>query len=116
MFMKFVKRLAILGLAFLVSTFLQREVGPTYFFIDIGWTVIQIVVLMAIIGLGGALSDENAVAGTLNFLIVLFVAILVVINLALAGIISWIFNVDFYIAYIVFDFILCLIPSKKKDE
>ncbi len=116
MIMKLLKRLAILGLAFIVSCISQFEIAQSYFYIDIGWVVIQIIILIAIIAIGGALCEEGALAGAINFVVVLITGALIAANLVLSWLASWVFNIDFYTAYVVIDFILCLIPSKKKEE
>lgn len=115
MFSKLLQRLAILGLAFIASCLGLAEVTKAYFFIDIGWSVLVIIVLVAIIAIGGAVADENAAAGIINTFVIFLTAVLIAINLAISGIISWIFKTDFYTTYIIIDFIFCLIPNKKKE-
>lgn len=112
---KFLKRLSILGLAFIISCITQVEIGKAYFIIDLGWLGLIILIFVAIIAIGGALCEESPLAGVLNFFIILITAGSIAINLGLSWLISRLFNIDFYTAYIVFDFILCLIPEKKKE-
>lgn len=112
---KFLKRLAILGLAFIISSISQVEIGKAYLAIDLGWLGLIILVFVAIIAIGGALCEEGPLAGVLNFFIILITAGSIAINLGLSWLISRVFNIDFYTAYIVFDFILCLIPEKKQE-
>lgn len=115
MIAKFLKRLAILGLAFIVSCISQIEIGKAYFIIDLGWFALVILIFIAIIAIGGALCEESPLASVINFLVILLSAGSIAVNLGLSWIISQLFNIDFYTAYIVFDFILCLIPEKKKE-
>lgn len=112
---KFLKRLSILGLAFIISCITQVEICKAYFFIDLGWLGLIILIFVAIIAIGGALCEEGPLAGVLNFFIILITAGSIAINLGLSWLISRLFNIDFYTAYIVFDFILCLIPEKKSE-
>ncbi len=116
MLMKFLKRLAILGLAFLVSCISEAEVGKAYFCIDLGWLAIEIIVLIAIIAIGGAFCEENSLAGAINVVLIVITGGLIAVNLGLSWIISQVFNIDFYTSYVVLDFIMCLIPNKKKKE
>ncbi len=112
---KFLKRLSILGLAFLVSIITELEVGKAYFIIDLGWFALIILAFIAIIAIGGVLCEESPLASVINFVIILISAGSIALNLGLSWLISVLFNIDFYMAYIVFDFILCLIPDKKGE-
>lgn len=112
---KFVKRLSILGLAFLISFITELEVGKAYFIIDLGWFAFVLLIFVAIITIGGALCEVTPIAGVINIFLILVSAVSIAINLGLSWLISALFNIDFYMAYIVFDFILCLIPDKKEE-
>lgn len=115
MISKFLKRLTILAVAFLVSCISNLEIARAYLYVDLAWVGVIVAVFVAIIALGGALCEENAVAGLINFFLVAAMGLVVVIDLALAFILSRLFGIDFYTAYVVIDFIMCLFPSKKNE-
>lgn len=112
---KFMKRLSILGLAFLISFITKFEIGKVYFAIDLGWFALVLLIFVAIITIGGALFEVTPIAGVINIFLILASAVSIAINLGLSWLISALFNIDFYMAYIIFDFILCLIPDKKEE-
>lgn len=115
MISKFLKRLTILGVAFLVTCISELEIARAYLYVDLAWVAVVVAVFVAIIAIGGAIAEENTVAGVVNFFIVLAMALAVAVDLAISFILSRLFNIDFYTAYVVIDFIMCLIPSKKKE-
>lgn len=115
MISKFLKRLTILGVAFLITCISDLKIARAYLYVDLAWVAIVAAVFVAIIAIGGAICEENAVAGVVNFFIVLVMVLAIAVDLALSFILSRLFNIDFYTAYVVIDFIMCLIPSKDNE-
>lgn len=116
MFKNFLKRFALLGIAFLIACIFQTGACRAYLVLDLLWTAVKVIGLMLVIILGGILFEEEEAAGLTNILVVIIVAGLVGINLLLSWGISRIFGIDFYTSYVVLDFILCLIPSEKSEQ
>lgn len=116
MISKFLKRLTILGLAFLITCISQTGIGRAYFCLDIGWMILKIIGLVLVIAFVGLIADEREGAGVFNAFIVIISAALIGVNLLLSWIISRLCGIDFYTSYVVLDFIMCLIPTKKKNE
>lgn len=114
MFSKILKKLTLLGLAFLITLISQTAIGRAYFCIDIGWMLLKIIGLVMVFAFAGFLLNENEGAGLLNAFVVIVSAALIGVNLLLSWAISRVFGIDFYISYIVLDFIFCLIPDKQK--
>ena len=115
MISKFFKRLAILAVAFLVTCISNIEIARAYLYVDLAWVGIIVAVFVAVIALGGAIAEENIVAGIVNFAIVFLMGLAVAVDLAFSFMLSRLFNIDFFTAYVVIDFIMCLIPSKKNE-
>jgi len=97
---------------------IMKYVGATNGFIRwpfiVEGIIIGIIVVVAIIAIGGAFLEENALAGVVNFFVILIMGGLVVLNLLISFGVSKLFNIDFYTAYVVIDFIFALIPKKKE--
>mgnify|MGYP006940560219 CR=1 FL=1 len=94
MLTKFLSRFAMLGVAFLVTCITEIELARAYLYVDLAWVAMIVAVFVAIIAIGGAFLEENALAGVVNFFVILIMG--------------------FYTAYVVIDFIFALIPKKKE--
>lgn len=114
MLTKFLSRFAMLGVAFLVTCITEIELARAYLYVDLAWVAMIVAVFVAIIAIGGAFLEENALAGVVNFFVILIMGGLVVLNLLISFGVSKLFNIDFYTAYVVIDFIFALIPKKKE--
>ena len=116
MISRFLKRLTILGLAFLITCISQTEIGRAYFSLDIGWMVLKIIGLVLVIAFAGFIAKEGAAAGFANVLIIIIFAGLIGANMLISFVISRVFGIDFYTSYIVLDFLMCLIPTEKMEK
>ena len=104
------------GLSFLVQSWGWAEQGKAFLYIDLGISVLIIVVFIAIMVIAGLANGFAAEAGGVSFLTILITAGAIAIALFATWGATKLFDVDFYVAYQIMAFGQCLCTSSKKKE
>ncbi|MBO5116705.1 MAG: hypothetical protein J6C25_04270 [Treponema sp.] len=116
MFKKFALWFICFGLSFLVESWGWTEQGKAFMYINLGTSILIVLIVLAILVIAGIADGCAAEANGISFL-----AILVTIGaLAITLFATWgatkLFNVDFYVAYQIMTFGQCLCTSNKKKD
>lgn len=113
MFKKFSRWLIIWIVSFIIQLLGIANQGVAFFWLDVGGIVL-ILILLLLIGVLGTKSFIAKIAATLG---VGFITICIFgFSLFLTWLISFLFNIDFFITYQVVTFIQCLFKNKQQNQ
>lgn len=117
MFKKFALWFICFGLSFLAESWGWTEQGKAFMYINLGTSMLIVLIVLVIFAIAGAADGWAAEAGGYSFLALL----ITVGSLAIILFATWgatkLFNVDFYVAYQIMTFGQCLSgTSKKKND
>lgn len=107
-------RLLLLGVAYLCQIIGIAECGKAFFWIDIGLTVILILVIIFAITIFGIIAEETEMAGIINLTVGWITFLITVLEIGLAYLLAYVTK-DFYVAYIILTFLFCFIPQKNSN-
>ena len=116
MLKKFFWWFVIFGLSFLVSVFGWTEQGKAFLFLNLGSNILLILVLIVVLIIAGITGKFSAEDIGISFILVLFTAVAIAIELFATWGATQLFDVDFYVAYQIMTFGQCLCTESKKDD
>lgn len=104
------------GLSFLVESWGWAEQEKAFLYINLGASIIIILVVIAILVFVGLVGNCAAEANGISFLVALINAGTVAILLFATWGATKLFGVDFFVAYQIMTFGQCLCPDSKKKR